>query len=88
MWQMKLKAWLVVFMGPACFLKMAIEIPPSKVVSTHRTGTHPKQPLPTGYKGIPFIIGQGDFHSQQRHVREVKSLQKVAVVRGNSSEQI
>ena len=32
----------------------------SKVVSTHRTGTHPKQPLPTGYKGIPFIIGYGD----------------------------
>ena len=29
----------------------------SKVVSTHRTGTHPEQPLPTGYKGIPFIIG-------------------------------
>ena len=32
----------------------------SKVVSTHRTGTHPKQPLPTGYNGIPFIVGQGD----------------------------
>ena len=31
-----------------------------KVVSTHRTGTHPEQPLPTGYKGIPFIIGYGD----------------------------
>ena len=31
--------------------------PNSKVVSTHRTGTHPEQPLPTGYKGIPFIIG-------------------------------
>ena len=29
----------------------------SKVVSTHRTGTHPKQPLPTGYKRIPFIVG-------------------------------
>ena len=32
----------------------------SKVVSTHRTGTHPEQPpkpLPTGYKGIPFIVG-------------------------------
>ena len=23
---------------------------------THRTGTHPEQPLPTGYKGIPFIM--------------------------------
>ena len=32
----------------------------SKVVSTHRTGTHPEQPLPTGYNGIPFIVGQGD----------------------------
>ena len=31
----------------------------SKVVSTHRTGTHPEQPLPTGYNGIPFIVGQG-----------------------------
>ena len=30
----------------------------SKVVSTHQTGTHPGQPLPTGYKGIPFIIGE------------------------------
>ena len=30
----------------------------SKVVSTHRTGTHPEQPLPTGYKGIPFIVGE------------------------------
>ena len=29
----------------------------SKVVSTHRTGTHPEQPLPTGYMGIPFIVG-------------------------------
>ena len=29
----------------------------SRVVSTHRTGTHPEQPLPTGYKGIPFIVG-------------------------------
>ena len=26
----------------------------SKVVSTHRTGTHPEQPLPTGYKGNLF----------------------------------
>ena len=23
----------------------------------HTFGTHPEQPLPTGYKGIPFIIG-------------------------------
>ena len=29
----------------------------SKVVSTHRTGTHPEQPLPTEHKGIPFIVG-------------------------------
>ena len=29
-----------------------------KVVSTHRTGTHPEQPLPTGYKGIPFMLGE------------------------------
>ena len=29
----------------------------SKVVSTHRTGTHPEQPLPTSHKGIPFIVG-------------------------------
>ncbi len=29
----------------------------SKVVSTHRTGTHPEQPLPTGYNRIPFIVG-------------------------------
>ena len=28
----------------------------SKVVSTHRTGTHPEQPLPTGYEGIPFMV--------------------------------
>ena len=28
----------------------------SKVVATHRTGTHPEQPLPTGYK-------RGSFHS-------------------------
>ena len=27
----------------------------------HTFGTHPEQPLPTGYKGIPFIVGQGDF---------------------------
>ena len=26
----------------------------------HTFGTHPEQPLPTGYKGIPFIVGQGD----------------------------
>ncbi len=32
----------------------------STVVSAHRTGTHPKQPLPTGYNGIPFIVGQWD----------------------------
>ena len=32
----------------------------SKVVSTHLTRTHPEQPLPTGYNGIPFIVGQGD----------------------------
>ena len=32
-----------------------------KVVSTHRTGTHPEQPEPTGYNGIPFIVGQGDW---------------------------
>ena len=25
----------------------------------HTFGTHPK-PLPTGYTGIPFIVGQGD----------------------------
>ena len=33
----------------------------SKVVSTHRTGTHTlSQPLPTGYvSGIPFIVGRG-----------------------------
>ena len=30
----------------------------SKVVSTHRTGTHPEQPLPTGYNGIPVIVGE------------------------------
>ena len=24
----------------------------------HTFGTHPGQPLPTGYKGIPFIIGE------------------------------
>ena len=30
----------------------------SKVVSTHPTGTHPEQPLPTGYNGIPFIVGE------------------------------
>ena len=30
----------------------------SKVVSTHRTGTHPEQPLPTGYNGVPFIVGK------------------------------
>ena len=29
----------------------------SKVVSTHRTGTHPEQPLPIGCKGNPFIVG-------------------------------
>ena len=29
----------------------------SKAVSTHRTGTHPEQPLPTSYNGIPFIVG-------------------------------
>ena len=29
----------------------------SKVVSTHRTEAHPEQPLPTGYNGIPFIVG-------------------------------
>ena len=29
----------------------------SKVVSTHLTGTHPEQPLPTSYNGIPFIVG-------------------------------
>ena len=23
----------------------------------HTFGTHPEQPLPTGYKGIPFIVG-------------------------------
>ena len=32
----------------------------SKVVSTHRTGTHPEQPVPTGCKGNPFIVGYGD----------------------------
>ena len=32
----------------------------SKVVSTHTFGTHPEQPLPRGYSGIPFIVGQGD----------------------------
>ena len=26
----------------------------------HTLGTHPEQPLPTGYKGIPFIVGYGD----------------------------
>ncbi len=26
----------------------------------HTFETHPEQPLPTGYKGIPFIVGQGD----------------------------
>ncbi len=31
----------------------------SKVVSTHLWNTPPK-PLPTGYTGIPFIVGQGD----------------------------
>ena len=31
----------------------------SKVVSTHLWNTPPK-PLPTDYKGIPFIIGYGD----------------------------
>ena len=29
----------------------------SKVGHHHTFGTHPEQPLPTGYKGIPFIIG-------------------------------
>ena len=33
----------------------------SKVVSPHLKGTHPEQPLPTGYKGVPFIVGQGGF---------------------------
>ena len=26
----------------------------------HTFGTHPEQPLPTGHKGIPFIVGYGD----------------------------
>ena len=26
----------------------------------HTFGTHPEQPLPTGYNRIPFIVGQGD----------------------------
>ena len=26
----------------------------------HTFGTHPKQPLPTGYNGSPFIVGQKD----------------------------
>ena len=25
----------------------------------HTFGTHPEQPFPTGYNGIPFIVGQG-----------------------------
>ena len=32
----------------------------SKVVKQHTFGTHRKEPLPTGYNGIPFIVGQGD----------------------------
>ena len=32
---------------------------PSKVVSTHLWNT-PLNLLPTGYNGIPFIVGQGD----------------------------
>ena len=28
-----------------------------KVVDLGGTGTHPEQPSPTGYKGIPFIVG-------------------------------
>ena len=24
----------------------------------HTFGAHPEQPLPTGYKGIPFIVGE------------------------------
>ena len=39
---------------PTCF-QLCQE---SKVVSTHRTGTHPEKPLPTCYKGIPFIVGE------------------------------
>ena len=39
-------------------LKETIDWDNSKVVSTHRTGTHPEQPLPTGHKEIPFIVGE------------------------------
>ena len=31
----------------------------SKVASTHRNATHPEQPLPTSYQGIPSIVGVG-----------------------------
>ena len=40
-----------------CFPHILVTKCISKVVSTHRTGTHPEQPLPTGYNGIPCIIG-------------------------------
>ena len=33
------------------------ELKPFLVVSTHRTGPHPEQPLPISCKGNPFIVG-------------------------------
>ncbi len=45
-------------LGPGIFsVAFAVKLPGSM---EHTFGTHPEQPLPTGYKGIPFIIGYGD----------------------------
>ena len=41
-------------------LPLFLETPISLRLFQHTFGTHPEQPLPTGYNRIPFLVGQGD----------------------------